>query len=78
MGKKRNKAGKGEKRRRRNRQPLAGDRYFRQLQSRKPKGTGDVFPQELMKILNDEPELNAEELRLRAFKRAKEAREKGD
>ncbi len=69
MGKTRKKAGKAKKRRRRNREPLAGDRCFRQYQSRKPKG-GDVFRKELMEFLNDEPELTAEELRLRAIERA--------
>ena len=72
MGKKRKKAGKAKKKRRRNRQPLAGDRYFRQQQSRKPERTDDVFPKGLQDILLiDEPKLSAEELRLRAIKRAK-------
>ena len=57
MGKKRNKAGKAKKRRRRRRQPLAGDRNFRQYKSRERdrerRGTQDIFPKELMELLND-------------------------
>lgn len=74
MGRYRKKGGKAEKKHRRNRWPLDGDRCFRQLQSRKPKETGDMFPKELMGLLNDEPELSVEDIRKRAIKRAEEAR----
>ncbi len=79
MGKTRKKGGKAKKRRRRRREPLAGDRCFRQYQSqsRKREPGTVVFPKGLQDIfLTDEPKLRAEELRLRAIKRAKEAREK--
>ena len=67
---------KAKKRRRRNRAPLAGDRCFRQYQSWKREPGTVVFPKGLQDIcLTDEPKLTVEQLRQRAIKRAKEARD---
>jgi len=60
------KAGKAKKRRRRRREEFVRLHFN---QKKLPKDTP---------VFIDEPELSAEELRLRAIERAKEARKKGD
>ena len=83
MGRNREKGGKAKKKRRRRREEYArthdkNGRYSLHTPLKKEPGT-NVFPKGLQDILlTDEPELNAEELRLRAIERAKEDREKGD